>query len=70
MEIHARIIGWNDKDIITPKGVQVVSEISMIDRNDRKKLYLVKIEENGDDLLFTLTEIVCVEDVKIRRIRN
>jgi hypothetical protein len=70
MEIHAKIIGWNDKDTITPQGVKVASEILMIDQKDRKKMYLGKIEENGDDLIFTLTELVCGQDIKIRSIIN
>jgi len=70
MEIKAKIIGWNDEDTITPQGVKVTSELLLIDQNDRKKLYLGKIEENGDDLLFTLTELVREQDVKLRSIRN
>ncbi len=68
MIISARIIGWNDKDTITPQGIKVASEILMVDQKDRKKMYLGKIEENDDDLTFTLTALVCGQNIKIRSI--
>ena len=70
MNIKARIIGWNDIDLITPQGVKVVSEMLMVDQSDHHKLYMGQIEENDEDIIFTLTELVCEQNIKVRTIIN
>jgi len=72
MIIQARIIGWNEKETITPQGVGVTSELLMVDISDSKKMYLGKIEENGKNMFFSITEaaFVCEKDIKTRTIKK